>query len=182
MLLSLRTTTDQGHDDIRAGGIATKFGYSIDSFPWRPRLGMQADYFSGGQGGNGKTVNSFNPLFPRGGYFSEPGLQAFDNLIDVYPSVTLNPENTVAVMAGVDFAWRANESDAVYITPNVPMPGTSTAHGRYIGTNFVLQASWTATRNASLNGSYVHLKAGPAITNANGKDIDYVALWTSLKL
>jgi hypothetical protein len=108
-------------------------------------------------------------------------LQAFENLIDVYPSITINPLDTLAIMSGVDFAWRANNHDSVYITPNVPMPGTASANGSYIGTSYVLQASWTATPNISVNGSYVHLAAGPAITNAHGKDVDYVALWTNFK-
>jgi len=102
-------------------------------------------------------------------------------LSDDYPSLTLNPLDTLAIMVGVDFGWRANTNDAVYITPNVPIPGTASSSGRYIGESFVLQASWSATRNISLNGSYVHLDAGPAITDAGGKDIDYVALWTSMK-
>jgi hypothetical protein len=174
-------TGTQGASDIRAGGVAAKAGYSLSDFWWRPRLGVQADYFSGGQGGNGRTVSTFNPLFPRGGYFSEPGLQSFQNLIDVYPSVTFNPIDTLAIMTGVDFTWRANNRDFVYISPNVPIPGTAGSRGNYIGTNYVVQASWTATPNISVNGSYVHLAAGPAITSARGKNVDYFAFWTSLK-
>jgi hypothetical protein len=171
----------RGHHQILAGGVAAKAGYTLSDAWWRPRFGLQADYFSGGEADRDGTASSFNPLFPRGAYFSEPGLQAFENLIDVYPTVTLNPIDTVAIMSGVDFAWRANNRDSVYITPNVPMPGTDQSSGSYIGTSFVLQASWTATKYMSLNGSYVHLLAGPAITNANGKDVDYVALWSSVR-
>src|SRR5262249_8668118 len=171
----------QGHSAIRAGGVAAKAGYTLHDIRWRPRLGVQADYFSGGQGGHGWTVHTFNPLFPRGGYFSEPGLQTFANLLDGYPSVTLNPTETIAIQAGVDFPWRASTRDAVYITPGVPLPGTVAAPGRYIGTNYVLQASWTVTPNLSVNGSFVHVDAGPALSNAHGKNLDYFAYWASFK-
>ncbi len=174
-------TGTQGSSDVRAGGVSTKLGYTLGGVWWRPRLGVQADYFSGGQGGNVRVASSFNPLFPRGGYFSEPGLQTFENLIDVYRSITFNPTDRLAIMSGIDFTWRADDRDSVYISPNVPIPRTAGSRGSYIGTNYVVQASWTATRNLSVNGSYVHLAAGPAITNARGKDIDYLALWTSFK-
>jgi hypothetical protein len=149
--------------------------------PLAPRFGVQADYFTGSRDPAGRTVNTFNPLFPRGGYFSEPGLQTFENLIDVFPSLTLNPSPAFAVQAGADFTWRESTHDAVYIAPGIPLPGTAGARGRYIGTDYVLQSSWSATRWLSLNASYVHAAAGPAITNAGGRGTDYGALWTSFR-
>jgi hypothetical protein len=69
----------------------------------------------------------------------------------------------------------------VYIAPSIPLPGTAAAPGRYIGTNYVLQASWTATPHLSVNGSFVHVDAGPAISHAHGKNLDYFAYWASFK-
>lgn len=169
-----------GPDAVRAGGVSSRLGYTFVGAPWQPRLGLQADYFSGGDARRG-TVSTFDPLFPRGGYTSEPGLQTFANLIGAFPSITLNPLPTLAIEAGVDFTWRASTRDAVYLAPGIPVPGTAAVPGRYIGTNYVLQASWTATPNLSVNGSLVHVAAGPAVTRAGGRGIDYGAAWTAFK-
>jgi hypothetical protein len=99
----------QGTSDILAGGVAAKFGYS---FPdpihawWRPRLVLQADYLSGNQDPTRHEVNTFNPLFPRGGPFAEPFTQAFSNVIDIWPSLKLHPLDTLAIQFGPAFAWR----------------------------------------------------------------------------
>jgi hypothetical protein len=170
-----------GPADIRAGGVAGHVGYTIASLPWSPRLGVKSGWFSGDHNPDDRVAGSFNPLFPRGGYFSEPGLQTFANLVDVFPSLTLNPTPRLAIQGGVDFTWRESTRDAVYVAPDIPLSGTAGVPGRYIGTNYMLQTTWTATDHLTLAGSYVHVDAGSAIRNARGSDVDYVALWAQLK-
>jgi hypothetical protein len=71
-----------GKNYINAWTVATETGYT---FPVRltPRLALRADVASGGQHPNGGTLNTFNPLFPRGAYFG-PKLTMFGpyNLLD----------------------------------------------------------------------------------------------------
>src|SRR5262249_17330775 len=57
-----------GHNDINAWTVATETGFT---FPVRflPRVALRADIASGGQSTKGGTLNTFNPLFPRGAYF-----------------------------------------------------------------------------------------------------------------
>lgn len=167
--------------EVRAGGVSGKAGYTFASVEWSPRLGLQADWFSGDRHPGDGRDNTTDPLFPRGAYFSEPGLQTFSNIVDLYPAVTLNPTRQLAVQAGAIFQWRATQADAVYIAPLVPVPGTSGVGGPYVGTSGVLQATWSATPNLTLSGSLVHMAAGSAITAAGGHSTTYIATWAQFK-
>lgn len=170
-----------GPATVSAGGASIDAGYTLHQLPWQPRLGIKANAFTGDSDPNDRRIGTFNPLFPRAVYFSEPGLQTFSNLVDFSPRLTVNPTRSVAVEFGLDFTWRASTRDAVYLAPLVPVPGTADARGRYIGTNFIAQAIWGAAPNLTVNGALVHIAAGPAITNARGKDITYAATWLQLK-
>lgn len=166
---------------VDANGAALKAGYTAASWPLAPRFGLQADWFTGNNGPAGGTLHGFNPLFPRGGYFSEPGLSTFQNLVDIFPMVTLNPDPTLAIELGAQLAWRATTRDAVYIAPSIPLAGTAGNRGRRIGTLWTLQSGWTASRHVTVFASYVYGQAGPAITNAHGRDMQYLAVWTAFK-
>ncbi|MEM0968305.1 MAG: alginate export family protein [Verrucomicrobiota bacterium] len=55
---------------LLAGSIAGDLGYTISDWPFVPRLGLQASVSSGTRG-DGESVETFSPLFPRGNYFGE---------------------------------------------------------------------------------------------------------------
>jgi hypothetical protein len=76
----------------------------VGSLWGQPRLGLQADVASGG--GPGGTLKDFYPLFPKYAYFTEAQINAPINMVDVFPSVTIQPRRDFAVTAGVDFLWR----------------------------------------------------------------------------
>ena len=166
---------------VRAGGVSGKVGYTLASSGWSPRIGVQSDWFSGDRHAGDGGDNTTDPLFPRGAYSSEPGLQTFSNIVNVYPSVTLNTTRKLAVQAGVDFVWRATRGDAVYLAPLAPVPGTAGVGGRYEGASSVLQVTWGAAPNLTVAGSLVHMAAGDAITAAGGHSTTYVATWAQFK-
>ena len=49
-------------------------GYSVEALPARPRLGVQANATSGDASPRSPDLQTFNPLFPRGVYFSQANL------------------------------------------------------------------------------------------------------------
>lgn len=167
--------------EVRAGGISAKGGRTFTGTVWSPRIGVQGDWFSGDRNPRDGRDNTTDPLFPRGAYFSESGLQTFSNIVDLFPSVTLNPTRQLAVQAGVDFIWRAARDDAVYAAPLVPVPRTAGVGGSYVGASSQLQATWAAGPDLTLAGSLVHMAAGDAITAAGGRDTTYVGVWAQFK-
>jgi hypothetical protein len=75
-----------------------------------PRLGLKANAFSGNQQRVGRALGTFNPLFPRlnvEGQFIVPS-----NLLEPYPSVTVEPFEGLSIGLGWDFLWRESTQDA----------------------------------------------------------------------
>ena len=70
--------------------------------PSPPILGTR----SAASGANrASALKDFYPLFPKYAYFTEAQISAPINMVDVFPSVTIQPRRDFAVTAGVDFLW-----------------------------------------------------------------------------
>lgn len=59
--------------------------------------------------------------------------------MDLYPSLTLKPGNTVTVLIGPDFLWRNTKADGLYLGPSGSF--APYASSRAIGTDLNLDAS-----------------------------------------
>ncbi len=170
---------DFGAGDIRAWSVASNTGYTLASLWGEPRLGLQAGVASGGR--PGRTLRSFNPLFPRFAYFTEASINAPINFIDVFPSVTVQLRRNLAVSAGIDVLWRYSVEDAFYQPPGVPLVPGSANKKRLLGAQTNLRAEWQATPHISVNAAYVHFLTEGFLHAARAKDIDFVGVWTSYK-
>jgi hypothetical protein len=159
--------------------VGSTTGYTIGSLWGQPRLGLRADVASGG--GPGRTLKSFNPLFPKFAYFTEASINAPINFLDAFPSVTVQPLPNFAFTSGVEFLWRYSTHDAFYQPPGVPLvPGAANGK-RYLGEQFNLQAEWQATAHINVNAAYVHFLTEGFLKAAHAKDIDFLGVWTSYK-
>ena len=176
-----------GRQAILAWAVSSDTGYTFKSVPLTPRLGFKTNAASGNQNPNGHgTFGTFNPLFPKLGYFTEAELVIESNLIDVYPSITIHPAPGLSLSAGADVLWRESLQDGFYAAPLVPLirgttlnsqatlrPLTGGGGGRYIGTETQLLLGWQVSRHIDAIASYVHFTAGPTITAAGGKSVDF---------
>jgi hypothetical protein len=63
----------------------------LDSIPWKPRFGFKVDAFSGDGNKKGNTLGTFNALYEADPYFSYAELFGKRDLIDIQPSLRLNP-------------------------------------------------------------------------------------------
>lgn len=170
---------DFGARDIRAWTLASNTGYTIADLWGQPRLGLQADVASGG--GPGGTLKSFNPLFPKFAYFTEASINTPINILDAFPSVTVQPSSDFAITSGVDFLWRYSLHDAFYQPPGVPLVPGSANGKRFLGEQFNLHAEWQATAHINVNAVYVHFLTDGFLRAAHAKDIDFLGVWTSYK-
>ncbi|HXK22667.1 MAG TPA: alginate export family protein [Myxococcota bacterium] len=162
-----------GDKTARAWGFGALGGYTFDSVWGRPRLGLQLDGASGDRRPNDDTIETFNPLFPNGYYFTLAGYTSYVNLFHLKPSLTVRVTPSVKLMAAVAGQWRETTDDAVYVQPNIPVAGTAGRPGQWSGIYGQLRADWAITPNVSVAFEAVHFDVGDAIQRAGGHDSDY---------
>lgn len=165
-----------GASEALAWAAGARLGYTVQSLPWQPRFGLQADIASGDRHSNDGKLETFNPLFPNGYYFSLAGYTGYANLIHVKPSITVKPINTVSVLGAVGLQWRETTADAVYVQPNLPVKGTAGEGGGWSGWYQQLRVDWKMTDNLSSAVEAVHYNVGAALRHAGASDAEYVGV------
>jgi alginate export protein len=169
-------TGNIGDKSIWAWALGTIGGYTFGDVTWKPRLGLQFDIASGNNDPKGNVLGTFNPLFPNGYYFALAGFTGYPNLIHLKPSVTFHPTSSTTLMLAVAAQWRQTTADAVYVQPNIPLPGTAGQPGSYTGTYAQLRFDWAIAPNLTFAVEAVHFGVSDVIRRAGGRDGDYVGV------
>ena len=172
---SMYQTGHIGDKTIAAWAVGSLFGYTLDS-AWSPRLGLQVDAASGDRHPNDGRIETFNPLFPNGYYFTLAGYTGYANLIHVKPSFTLKPTSKLSLLFAVAAQWRMTVNDAVYQQGSAVVPGTAGHGTRWTGSYAQIRADWTVARNLIASVEAVHFKVGDSIRELGGSNSDYVGL------
>ncbi len=171
-----------GDGDIRAWTVASDTGYTFVSLPFRPRLGLRADIASGDDDPADPDLQTFNPLFPKGAYFSEAGLIGPANFIDLNPSIDLHLAGSVTLTFNWDFFWRESTSDGIYNNAMTLVRSGTANDARYIGSMPQSQLVWDIDRHLTFVAIYGHFFAGGFLKDTGpGKDVDYVTTWLDYK-
>jgi Alginate export len=100
-------------------------------------------YISAGQHPNGGSLNTFNPLFPRGAYFG-PKLTMFGpyNLLDVHPVLMFTPLQNVTCAFDWGWFWRESLDDGVYQIGGALLRPSGGSRARYIGSQPNFEILW----------------------------------------
>jgi hypothetical protein len=159
--------------DIRAFALSADIGWSLETLPLRPRLGLKGNIESGDRKTSDQELNTFNPLFPNHAYFSEATFGAPMNGIDLQPNLTLHLAENLSLTTGVDAFWRASRQDAVYNAALQPFP-IAPGGDRFVGAMFVAHLRWRLGRHIELNTEYAAFRVGDAIHAAGGKNSDFL--------
>ncbi len=119
--------------DIRAYTISFDINYQFKDWALSPRLDLQTEIISGDSELGDGRLETFNALYPRGGYFGLIALIGPANLIDLHPAVYLSLSESLSLMADWDIFWRHQTSDGVY-GPNALLERAGSASDeRYLG-------------------------------------------------
>jgi hypothetical protein len=168
--------------DIRAWTVASDTGYTLMSLPLRPRLGLRADIASGDEDPNNPDLQTFNPLFPKGAYFSEAGLIGPANFIDLNPCLDLHLTDYATLIFDWDFFWRESTRDGLYNNAVALVVSGRKSDAHYIGSMAQAQLFWDIDRHLTFVAIYVHFFAGRFLKETGpGEDVDYVTTWMTYK-
>jgi hypothetical protein len=171
-----------GSGEIRAWTVASDTGYCWENLPLRPRVALKADIASGDRNRNNPRLQTFNPLFPKGAYFSEDALIGPANLINLDPTLNLHLSGQLVLTADWDFFWRESAADGIYNNAVVLVRPDSGSASRYLGSQGQLQLEWNPERHISLVAIYAHFFAGPFLEESGpAKDLDYLTTWVSYR-
>lgn len=167
--------------DILAWSLATDHGFTLHDMSGKPRLGLKAAIASGDRDAGDRDLQTFNPLYPRGSYFTEASLLGPQNFMDLRPGLRLQPAETISLEIGADFYWRQNRADGIYRpSGSVIYPGNP-GLPRFVGTDLSFTAEWVITPRLTLAGAATHFFAGPFLTRQGGTDVNYGSVWATWK-
>ena len=166
--------------DIRAWMLASIVGYTFPGSAWTPRFGLEANA-SSGDNPRSSTIGTYNGLYPRLPYFAETALLVPSNVHDVRPVVSFKPLPDVTAVLGYDMLWRTSTHDALYGSGMVPYAGTAKATAARVGSETSLDVRWRPDEHLTFGLIYAYFDAGPALTEAHGKDVNYGVLFATYK-
>lgn len=165
-------TGDVADRDILAGAVSLGAGYTWKKKLLEPMFGLRGDLISGGQGGG--RINTFDPLFQANNYFNEGGFVSPSNLYNLNPRLSLQLGRTVSLDLGVNFLWRFDTGDAVYVPPFNAVAGAAPNGERYLGTAYNAALAWDPHPSFDLSIGFTHHEAGPSLTSVGGQSVDYL--------
>lgn len=149
-----------GNGDINAWTASVDAGYLFENIKGKPSVNLRNDYISGDHAKGDGDLQSFNPLYPKGGYFGFSPQVGPVNLIDLHPYVNMNVAPQLLAQLDVVMNWRYSLRDGIYRPSggfNLAGAGSSK---RYIGTAYLASIVYSLNRAVSLNCGVQYFRAG----------------------
>ena len=159
-----------GDKSIRAWFLGGEVARTIGDHPWEPNIALRSHVFSGDDDPLDGELNTFNPLFPKTTFFTEAGLFAPANAMDLHPRFSFSPLEAVTVTTSVDIFWRHSTRDALYRPPLVPRISGSDNAERFLGTIWEVLVKWSPAPDISVTLAYDFADARGFVERAGGKD------------
>lgn len=152
-----------GNEDISAWTGSVDIGYLFENVKFKPSINLRNDYISGDKSREDGKLNTFNPLYPKGGYFGFSPQVGPVNLIDIHPYATLDFTAKLKMQVDVVFNWRYSLNDGVYRPSGVlNRPGSSSGK-RYIGTAYLTNFTYSFSKYISLVSGFQYFRKGEFI-------------------
>lgn len=171
-----------GDAAIQAWTVATDTGLTFTSLPFSPRLALSANAASGDSDASDDRLETFNPMFPRGNYFSEAAILGPRNFVNLHPFLTLQLTDRISLTTDVNFFWRLEDGDGVY-TPSgallrAPVPDAD----RYVATAVSANVTWAITPFVDANAIYTRFEPGEFLHDTGPSEtVDFVELTVRLR-
>lgn len=152
-----------GTANINAWTLAIDIGYTFESLKWKPSVNLRNDYISGDRNPAGAQLQTFNPLYPKGGYFGFNPRVGPANLTDLHPYATVQCSEQLLLQADVVFNWRYSANDGIYRpSGSFNLPGSGSGK-KYIGEAYLLSADYSFNPFIKLSGGAQYFRTGAFI-------------------
>ena len=161
-----------GPGDINAWTGSIDIGYSFENVKFTPTVNLRNDYISGDKKEGDGNLQTFNPLYPKGGYFGFSPQVGPVNLIDIHPYATMDLLPQLKMQLDVVFNWRYSLQDGVYRPSGTLNLQGSTSEKRYIGTAYLANFTYSVNKYISVVSGIQYFKTGAFIDDIipNSKD------------
>jgi len=161
-----------GSGAINAWTASSDIGYSFENVKFKPTINLRNDYISGDQNKGDGQLQTFNPLYPKGGYFGFSPQVGPVNLIDIHPYATLDLLPELKMQVDVVFNWRYSTQDGVYRPSGILNLSGDASDKRYIGTAYLANFTYSISPFISVVSGIQYFKTGAFINESipNSKD------------
>jgi hypothetical protein len=169
-----------GRGSINAWTFASDTGFTFTDVAGKPRVGLKADIASGDRDPRNAGLQTFNALFPRGGYFNDSAIIGPANFVDLHPAVEIHPTGTLTLSFDSDFYWRQSRQDGIYGPAlNLIRSGNGT-EAMAIGIQPSMRGEWKAGRHWTFVTTVAYFVAGEFLKQSGpGKNSTYFTSWAT---
>ncbi|OXA89957.1 alginate export family protein [Flavobacterium hercynium] len=154
-----------GSGNINAWTGSIDLGYSFEDIKFKPTINLRNDYISGDKSKGDGNLQTFNPLYPKGGYFGFSPQVGPVNLIDIHPYATMDLLPELKMQVDVVFNWRYSIQDGVYRPSGVLNRPGNTSDQRYIGTAYLANFTYSVNKHIAVVSGIQYFKTGAFIND-----------------
>ena len=149
-----------GHGNIRAWAATIDVGYQFQYLKFKPAINLRNDYISGDRRKADGRLESFNPIYPKGGYFGFNPQVGPVNLLAIHPYATFLLLPNLIFQTDVVINWRQSLQDGVYRPSGGFFLAGSSSSSRHIGNAFLASAIYSFNSFITLNTGIQYFKTG----------------------
>lgn len=154
-----------GSGNINAWTGSIDLGYSFENIKFKPTINLRNDYISGDKSKGDGNLQTFNPLYPKGGYFGFSPQVGPVNLIDIHPYATMDLLPELKMQVDVVFNWRYSIQDGVYRPSGVLNRPGNTSDQRYIGAAYLANFTYSVNKHIAVVSGIQYFKTGAFIND-----------------
>jgi hypothetical protein len=167
---------------VRAWTVSLNTSYQFEEMPTSPILGLKTELISGDKTYHDGTINTFNPLYPKGAYFGLAALIGPYNLKDLHPYLQIELGRRVTWSTDYDFFWRMSRHDGLYAVNGRLIHSGKNIVPKYIGDQLGTEIAFQFNPFIYFRAEFTWFNAGPFLKQAGaGADILMAGATATLK-
>lgn len=167
---------------ISAFTASANLGYVVPLTPQSSlRFEIKSEYISGDRNATDDKLQTFNAMFPDGGYFGGVNTLGPPNITDIHPGVAYNWKRKLILKVSNAFTWRSSSADGIYNPARILLVKAQSIKEKYVGTQPQLLVNYQFNRNFSFTGIYSHFFIGAYLKQSipQKKDVDFLTALVS---